>query len=53
MGLQVNSLELIFDQELIKGHDYVMRVQVHSIEGGGIMKGKILQARDLDDITSH
>lgn len=53
MGLQVNSLELIYDQKFIPGHDYVMRVQVHSLAAGGVLKGRVLDAKDLDDITSH
>lgn len=53
MGLQVNSLELIYEHELKKGHDYVLRVSIHSLEAGGVLKGKILYAKDLDDITSH
>lgn len=52
MGLQVNSLELMYDHPLQQGHDYVMRVKVESWERG-VLKGRILKLRDLDDITSH
>lgn len=52
MGVQVNSLELISDQELKVGHDYVMRVKIHSLDSG-VLKGLILHLQDLDDISSH
>lgn len=52
LGLQVNSLELSSDRSLKKGHDYVMRVRIHSY-GDGLLKGEILYCQDLDDITSH
>ncbi|HLW56422.1 MAG TPA: hypothetical protein VKY27_03500 [Bacteriovoracaceae bacterium] len=52
MGVQVNSLELISDQKLRVGHDYVMRVKIHSLENS-VLKGYILYRKDLDDITSH
>lgn len=53
LGQQVNSLELIHSGELSLGHDYVMRVKVHSLDVNRVLKGDILYAKDLDDISSH